>query len=180
MPQQMDLPQIFALFETLGGALYGGEAVSQLEHALQCAFAAEQQGESDEIIVAALLHDIGHLVHPSEDQNASERHQEIGAAAIGGLFSEQVGAIIRLHVAAKRYRCAIDADCWATLSPASKYSLEYQGGPFKPDEALHFKALPYADAAIRVRLYDEAAKIVGLVTPDLGHYRAICERIVRQ
>lgn len=169
------LDDVFELYGRKGDSLYGGEAVSQLQHGLQCALAAEQAGEPAAVVVAALLHDLGHLLCPENDP--AEKHQEIGASALAPLFPATVTEIVRLHVAAKRYCCAVEAGYWEALSPASKQSLIHQGGVFTPEEAADFITLPEAEAAVRVRRYDDRAKEVGLVTPSLDHYRPLVEQV---
>jgi phosphonate degradation associated HDIG domain protein len=175
MNTPLTLHELFALYDRKGDSLYGGEAVSQLQHGLQCALAAEQAGEPAAVIVAALLHDLGHLLLPENDP--SEKHQETGAIALSPLFPATVTEVIRLHVDAKRYCCAVEEGYWEALSPASKQSLIYQGGAFTPAEAADFITLPAAEAAVRVRRYDDRAKEVGLLTPSLDHYRALAAQI---
>src|ERR1700757_2261608 len=118
---------IFTLFERRGHAAYFGEAVSQLEHALQTAHQADQKGAPDYLIIAALLYDLGHLLHGMPEDIAAlgvdGQHQEIGAAWLSRHFNTAVTEPIRLHVAAKRYLCAVDTQYHQQLSPASVHSL---------------------------------------------------------
>ncbi len=174
----LTLDRIQALFAGHGNDYYGGEAISQTEHALQCAWQAEQAGEPEPLVVAALLHDIGHLML-AESSTTDMRHQEAGADALATLFGAGVTEPVRLHVAAKRYLCARDADYHAGLSPASQHSLALQGGPFDAQQAEAFAAGPHALAAVRLRRYDDLAKVVGLATPALPHYLAMAARCVR-
>jgi phosphonate degradation associated HDIG domain protein len=169
MSSTLTLDRIAELFSGHGAALYGGERISQTEHALQCAMLAEAAGESEAIVVAALLHDIGHLLI-SESKDDDMRHQEVAAQALAESLPEDVIEPIRLHVAAKRYLCSVDDNYWAGLSPASKESLELQGGPFDDRQAAQFARNPHAQTAVRVRQYDDQAKVVGLNTPPLRHY----------
>lgn len=168
-------------FETRGHAAYHGEAVSQTEHALQAACCAERVGASDALVVAALLHDLGHLVDdPAEDlaeRQIDGRHEDAGAAWLASRFGPEVTEPVRLHVAAKRYLCAVDPQYAAGLSPASVRSLAVQGGPFTPAEAAAFAALPGAMEAVRLRRWDDAAKVPGLEVPGLEHYRARIEAL---
>lgn len=164
--------RIEALFNGYGAAYYGGEAITQTEHALQCAALAEQANESQEVILAALLHDVGHLLM-SESKTEDKRHQEIGAVALASLVGERVVAPVRLHVPAKRYLCAVDATYWDTLSQASRDSLVLQGGAFSDEEMAEFECLPYFAEAVRLRRYDDLAKVQGLETPPLSHYLAM-------
>ena len=159
-----------------GGARdYGGERVTQLAHALQCAQAAERDGAAPALVAAALLHDIGHLIHDLGPEPAApgvvDRHEHGGADWLARRFGPAVAEPVRLHVDAKRYLCATEASYFATLSPASVRSLDLQGGPMRPDEAAAFIARPHAADAVRLRRWDEAAKVPGCETPGLAHYR---------
>lgn len=153
---------------TRGDGMYGGEAISQLEHALQCAALAEEEGASPALVAAALLHDIGHLSDNADD--CKQPHEELGATMLSGIFPRAVTEPIRLHVAAKRYLCAIDPLYWSGLSPQSKRSLEWQGGPFSPREAVDFITQDYAEDAVRLRHWDDTAKVQGKATPQLDYF----------
>ena len=174
------------IFETLadqGGAMYGGEAVTQLQHALQCAALAEREGAGDDLIAAALLHDFGHMV--ANDEGAAEAghdlvHEEVAANHLARWFKPAVTEPIRLHVAAKRYLCAVDETYFATLSPASVASLKVQGGPFTREEADRFLSGAHGSAAVRLRKWDDLAKDVDAETPGLDHYRPVIQRTIRQ
>lgn len=174
----LTLPHIAALFSQHGTAYYGGEAISQTAHALQCAQLAEQAGESKALIVAALLHDVGHLML-AESSTTDMRHQEAGADALAALFGAEVTEPVRLHVAAKRYLCAVDPAYFDTLSPVSVHSLQLQGGVYDADQAAEFAATPHAMEAVRLRRYDDLAKVVDLATPPLTHYLDMAARCVR-
>jgi [1-hydroxy-2-(trimethylamino)ethyl]phosphonate dioxygenase len=166
---------ILDVFRTRGDSAYVGEPVSQTEHALQAAFAAEQSGAGSALIAAALLHDIGHLLHElgedCADHGIDSRHEELGAHWLANYFGPEVVEPIRLHVPAKRYLCATQPEYLNGLSPASLHSLQLQGGPFTSEEASTFRAGPHAAAALTLRQWDELAKIPGLKTPDLDHFR---------
>lgn len=168
MKQKLSLEDIEAVFERQGATWYGEEVVSQLEHALQCAQLAEQAGETPSLILAALLHDLGHLLI-QESMSEDLRHQDIPGPFIAWL-GEAVTEPIRLHVAAKRYLCAIDPHYHACLSPASQHTLALQGGIYSSAEAAAFAAQPYAQEATRLRRYDDLAKVPGLPTPPLAHF----------
>lgn len=171
-------------FQEKGNEMYAGEAISQTEHALQAAFAAEQAGESAELIVAALLHDIGHLLHKHAEDCASQGiddlHERIGAQWLVRYFPKAVTEPIRLHVAAKRYRCATDAAYANRLSPASVLSLQLQGGPFDSVEQEEFEHNPWSQAALRLRNWDEAAKVPGFATPELEYFLTYVRSVLQQ
>ncbi|MFG6106805.1 HD domain-containing protein [Leptothoe sp. EHU-05/26/07-4] len=171
------LDPILDLYRQRGQAQYGGEAVSQLEHALQCATLAEENGESPELIAACFLHDLGHLVHHLGDNPAvrgvDDCHEYRAIPVLEPLFPETVTTPIRLHVAAKRYLCAIDENYWEALSPASKLSLKLQGGIFSQSMAQAFIDQPNAESAVKLRRWDDLAKIKNLKTPDLDHFQPI-------
>jgi phosphonate degradation associated HDIG domain protein len=166
---------IFDLFTDRGGEAYYGESVTQTEHALQAAHAAEEEKASDALIVAALLHDVGHLLHggPEDlaDQGIDDRHEVVGRAWLARHFRPEVTEPVRLHVPAKRYLCRVDPEYQAKLSPASVVSLQLQGGAMSPEEARDFEANPFAADAVRLRRWDDLAKVVGMDVPGLEHYR---------
>lgn len=169
--------QTVRILELGGAESYGGEAVSQLEHALQCATLAEQAGQNADLITACLLHDLGHLLHhlgeDAADKGIDDTHENRGASYLASYFGPAVTEPIRLHVAAKRYLCRVDTDYWAGLSSASKKSLELQGGIFSTPEASTFIGQPYAPAAVQLRIWDDEAKVRGLATPDLAHFTQV-------
>ena len=168
------LERILALYADGGARLYGGEEVTQLEHALQCAQLAEQAGAGAELVAAALLHDIGHLVASELRRaplpGADDTHEELGARFLRALFPQAVLEPIRLHVDAKRYLCFSEPGYWDSLSAASKRSLELQGGPFGAEGARYFFARGFAADAVRLRRWDEQAKASGARTAPLEHY----------
>lgn len=181
----LTLNDILELLETQGTHQYGGEAVSQLEHALQCAFLAECAQESPETITAALLHDIGHLLSEKKygsdaltRKNSDDLHQYVALPFIRNLFPDSVLEPIKLHVDAKRYLCAVDKSYWSTLSDESKKSLEVQGGAYSDENAQDFESMPYWQEAIRLRRYDDLAKTPGAFTPPLEHYFGIMQAVV--
>lgn len=166
---------ILALYADKGRAAYFGEAVTQTEHALQCAHLAAASGADDARIAAALLHDVGHLLHGLPEDVAVRgvdgRHEDTGAAWLRRHFGPAVAEPVRLHVAAKRYLCAVEPAYLAGLSAASRLSLRLQGGAMSADEARNFQAEPWFNSAVAVRRWDDAAKTPGLDVPGLGHYR---------
>ena len=160
---------------------YIGEPVSQLEHMLQGAHFAERAGATEAEILGVLLHDIGHLCAepdaPRMDALGVLHHEHIGAdflAARG--FSEEVCALVRGHVDAKRYLVHRNAQYRESLSAASRGTLAFQGGPMSAAEAATFDAHPLRDSILRVRTWDERGKAVGLSVPPLSHYREMMMR----
>ncbi len=150
------------------------EGISRLEHGLQSATNAEQNGATSALIVASLLHDIGSILranHPDLAGDPERGHEEIGAKVLVRWFGPEVTEPIALHVMAKRYLVATEAGYAGKLSPISVKSLKAQGLPLTASESDAFLALPYAKDALALRHWDEAAKISGAVTPSLEHFR---------
>jgi phosphonate degradation associated HDIG domain protein len=177
------LAKIDRLFAERGGAEYHGEAVSQLEHALQSATFAELEGVPPTLIAAALLHDIGHLLHTHAEGCAAhgidDTHEELGMRFLTKAFGADVTEPVRLHVAAKRFLCATRPDYFGRLSVASVTSLGLQGGPMSADEVAAFRTNPHAEAAARLREWDDRAKVVGLETKPFSHFRKYLEAVAR-
>jgi gamma-butyrobetaine dioxygenase len=173
---------IFRLFANGGDAAYFGESVSQSEHALQTAHLADKANVADSLVVAALLHDIGHLLHGLPETIAKQgidgRHEEGGAEWLARYFGTAVVEPIRLHVAAKRYLCAVDSTYLRQLSPASVQSLALQGGPFTGADVRRFENRPYYADAVALRRWDDQAKVPGLDVPELEHYRQRIEDVL--
>lgn len=171
------IDRLLGLFAEHGEAQY--ETVSQRAHALQCARLAEQEGAPPELITAALLHDIGHLLHKDGEAAAlrgiDAKHELIAQKHLRRWFGPAVAEPVHLHVDAKRWLCANEPGYYSDLSPASQRSLALQGGTFTPEEAAAFGARPYAEDAIRLRRWDDLAKVPGLTTPPLEHFRQYIE-----
>lgn len=165
--------EINDLFVEHGDKRYS-EVVTQAEHALQCAQAAEQADSDPALIVAAMLHDIGHMLHKFGPEPAAkgidDHHESIGAGWLARAFGPDVTEPIRLHVDAKRYLCAVDPDYFGTLSPASVRSLQLQGGPMGDAALAAFEQGPHFEAAIKLRRWDEAAKVKGRRTLSYEHF----------
>jgi len=174
--------EILTLLKRGNADLYSGERISQLEHALQCAHFAQQAGAEDALVVATLVHDLGHILAGGEyaaGRGIDDRHEQSGADYLARHFGPAVSEPVRLHVAAKRYLCATDPGYFDRLSEASVRSLALQGGPMTAQEAQEFEANPFAADAVRLRQWDEQGKIVGLKTPDLEHYRPMVEAALK-
>ena len=179
--RQFSLDTIEQLYRDRGSQQYGNEAVSQLEHAMQCATLAREGGASDTTITACFLHDIGHLLHDlGEDiaeRGVDDRHEYRAIPHLQSLFGPDVTEPIRLHVNAKRYLCAFEKGYWASLSPASQLSLKLQGGIFSEAEAVEYIQLPFAREAVKLRRCDDLAKVAGKTTPAMDTFLAIvCRR----
>jgi [1-hydroxy-2-(trimethylamino)ethyl]phosphonate dioxygenase len=177
------IERIFERFDLHGGNDYGGERVRQLEHALQCATLAETEGAAAALITASLLHDIGHLIHDLGREPAArgidDCHEVLGQEWLARWFGADVTEPVRLHVPAKRYLTSTDPGYFATLSAGSVRSLALQGGPFSAEGAADFIGQPHAAEAVRLRRWDESAKVPGKVTPDLPHFRPYLEASLR-
>ncbi|MGI9366557.1 MAG: (R)-1-hydroxy-2-trimethylaminoethylphosphonate oxygenase [Rhizobiaceae bacterium] len=170
------------IFERRGGEEYLGEPVTMAQHMLQSAFFAEQAGEPEIVVIAALLHDIGHFTSEfgmfSMEDTEDRFHEEAGAEILSDFFPDMVTDSVRHHVAAKRYLCATDADYFAKLSAASVHSLNLQGGPMSHMEIEEFEALENYDCVVRVRRYDDAGKIADLPTKTYQDYAPMVQAIV--
>jgi phosphonate degradation associated HDIG domain protein len=171
------LEKIFALFAERGRDLYSGECVSQLAHALQAAHLAESAGASDSLVVACLMHDVGHLLRATEDFTRDDRHDAIGAAWLATSFPASVAVPVRLHVAAKRYLSSVEPEYRQGLSHASECSLQVQGGPFGEQGVAAFEREPFFADAVKLRRWDDLAKIDGLMVPALDHYAETVHRV---
>jgi len=180
----LTVSDICLLFARKGGRLYEGEAVTQLEHALQSASRAEAAGAAPALVCAALLHDVGHMVNDHGEtptlRGVDDLHQYAALPFLRGTFGDDVLEPIRLHVDAKRYLCATREGYCDALSPDSKRSLQLQGGVFTGADAAAFIARPYAADAVCVRLWDDLAKVADAPTPPLAHYVTILEAAQRR
>ncbi|HEY2629745.1 MAG TPA: HD domain-containing protein, partial [Usitatibacter sp.] len=178
----LKLADIEKLFRDHGHIAYSGEGVTQLEHALQCAQLAEEEGASAELVTAALLHDLGHLLNQQGEsptvRGIDDQHQYFAIPFIRPLFAPAVVEAIRLHVDAKRALCSLDPEYYEALSDDSKRSLTLQGGIYPRQETEAFVAKPFAADAMRVRRWDDRAKVAGATTPPIGHYLEIASRCV--
>lgn len=173
---------ILALFVERGDNNYD-EAVTQTQHATQSAALAEAESAEDSMTIAALLHDLGHLLVDEHNGNIDfldndENHQFVAANLLGRWFPPPVTMPIALHVAAKRYLVATEPAYARGLSDASMKSLRVQGGPMNDQEVARFRRVRYADDACRLRRWDDAAKVPNRLVPRLDHYRGRLESLV--
>jgi phosphonate degradation associated HDIG domain protein len=166
------------------GALHYGEAITQMGHVLQCGQLAIDAGADDALIVAALLHDIGQFIDDAgtmaETLAHDGRHEELGAQFLSRWFGPEVTEPVRLHVAAKRYLCAVKPGYAAALSGASQLSLALQGGAMTEDEIAAFAANPWFEQAVRLRHFDDGGKRVGWIVPDLASHHDRIVGVMRQ
>lgn len=179
-----DVDDVLAVLRRWGSVFYD-DRVTQLDHALQCATLARESGARDELVVAALLHDIGHLLELERnegrigDLGVDRDHESIAARALAPLFPPEVVAPVALHVAAKRYLCAVEPEYHATLSEGSVRSLVTQGGPMTPDEIERFERHPAHAAAADLRRWDDAGKVEHLQVAGLDSFAATVRAVAR-
>lgn len=174
--------KILRLFEEKGDSEYGGEAVTQLEHALQAATLALQAGAHPSLVVAALLHDVGHLLHDLPDDapevGIDDHHETTGFRFLEKSFPASVTEPVKMHVDAKRYLCAVDKEYFKGLSEPSRVSLELQGGPMDQREIDAFRSRPFSDDAVRLRQWDDQAKVPGQQTPPLERFSDMIDSVL--
>ena len=177
----MTVDDVIQLLRERGDSQYGGEPVSQLEHALQCAALAQQNGAAPSLVAAALLHDIGHLVHhlpdDAPDAGIDDVREDGGREFLGQIFPDEVTEPVALHVAAKRYLCGVDPEYCSQLSAASQCSLALQGGSMSPTEIRAFESRRYSKDAVQLRRWDDMAKVPQLNVPSLDHYSALLKSL---
>ena len=170
----ISIDDIERAFTIKGHEQYSGEPVTQLQHALQSAALAEAEGADDELVTAALLHDLGHLLQDLGEtptlRGVDDLHQYIAIPFLRGLFSDRVLGAVQGHVDAKRYLCATRPGYLEALSVDSQRSLVLQGGTFSAAQAAEFITKPGAGEAVRLRLWDDLAKSATAQTPPLGHF----------
>jgi gamma-butyrobetaine dioxygenase len=159
------------------------EPVTQSSHMLQAAALARASGAPAPLVAAALLHDVGHFTPPVSGHDlvrgTGSRHSDTGANWLARWFGAEVTEPVRLHVAAKRYLCAVEPGYLAALSPASLSALGVQGGPMGTAERARFEAHPQACDALRLRRWDDAAKDPAAAPPAFGYYRSLLRRLLR-
>ena len=184
LSKEEKLNLIFGLYETYGNEDYIGEPVSQIEHMCQSAQLAEKKGFDEEVILAAFFHDIGHLFSHLQSTESmggfgAKRHEQIGADYLRKLgFPEKIAKLVENHVQAKRYLTFRYPEYYEKLSEASRQTLVYQGGPMDESEAEAFEKDPLFEASLKMRTWDEEAKLEFVPLPDLGKYREMAERVL--
>ena len=175
----MIFDELAAVYASRGSATYFGEAVSMREHGLQAAHFARSCGAAPELVVAALLHDVGHLVENVPDDIADWKidahHEDSGSRWLRQHFPDAVTEPVRMHVAAKRWLCATEPAYAAALSTASQHTLRLQGGSMSAAEIAAFEAHPFHREAVLLRRCDDQGKIANMKTRDFASYRALIE-----
>jgi len=171
--------EIFSIFDSRGSAAYFGEPVSMTQHCLQAAHCAQLERAGMSLIVAALLHDIGHLIvdvpDDIKDWTSDACHEKVGGDWLAERFGPEISEPVRLHVPAKRYLCATQPSYLARLSPASVITLKLQGGVMSAAEVAAFESERFFKEAIRIREWDDRGKVAGSDTPRLVSYRSMIE-----
>jgi phosphonate degradation associated HDIG domain protein len=172
------------IFGHSGAQEYLGEPVTVAQHMLQGASLADHQGQSKMVIVAALLHDVGHFTSDfgsfSMDDTHDRQHEVFGAKVLAPFFPEKVTQCVRHHVSAKRYLCATRAEYFSQLSAASVHSLQLQGGPMNAEEVAQFETNPHLQDIIQVRLLDDGGKVAGVQTHNFAYFENVLQGLVDQ
>lgn len=183
---------IFQALETAGTVQYGTESISELEHALQIADIADEMSGDEELILSALLHDIGRVAvrqdeisdtlvpdHMGKTKSGAKGHDDAGAELLEGHFSDRILAGVRMHVAAKRYLCTVEPRYRDKISNGSETTLRMQGGLMSDEELAAFRAMPFSEDAVQIRRWDDMAKTPGKPTRPLEHWRDMMSRHMR-
>lgn len=174
-PRPRPIEELFARFDSPQARQMYDEAITELEHGLQCAALARRDGADDALVAAALLHDVGHLLvgdlFPIDAPLAKDwKHEDVGARYLARWFGPEVTEPVRWHVAAKRYLVAIDAAYADGLSPSSVRSLSVQGGAMGDAERADFERVEGWERAVALRRWDDEGKDPSLVVPTFDHW----------
>ncbi len=175
---------ILDTFQRRGSESYADEPVTQLQHALQCAQLARENQASDSLVLASLLHDLGHIMADSAlpaslEEDLHDAHEARAYDWLLNHFGAAVADPVHLHVAAKRYLCTTDPEYVKLLSPTSYKSYLDQGGPMSEEEIQAFEAEPHFEAALTLRRWDDQAKAADLQTPGLESYVPLMEALMQ-
>lgn len=170
------------MFNTRGQDEYLGEAISQADHMLQCAVVADQFDAKESVVLASLLHDVGHFMHDYDfdcaDHGIDSEHENVANDFLKKFYPPEVTEPVRMHVDAKRYLCTVEDDYFDKLSEASVHSLKLQGGRMSDDEVKKFQESPHLQDALDLRRYEEAGKVEGVATPKIEAYRDLMEKFL--
>jgi [1-hydroxy-2-(trimethylamino)ethyl]phosphonate dioxygenase len=173
--------ELVQIFESAKGAEYLGEDITLVEHMIQCGELARKTDAPEWLVVAALLHDIGHMLIPdaqeAQDSGEDRHHDEVGADWLAQRFPENLVEAVRLHVDAKKYLVATEPEYLDKLSEASRITLAIQGGIFTPEECAEFLRQPYAGEAIDLRRWDDEGKVRGASGTSLEPFRSAIEAV---
>ena len=175
------IDRLAEIYERRGAEAYLGEDVTMAEHMLQCAALAESEGAPDALVAAALLHDVGYFTGEFEfslEDTEDSHHDAVGAAFLDGYFPPVISETVRLHVAAKRYLCAVREDYYGMLSETSRHTLALQGGPMDAAEIAQFRSLAFYREAVSVRLWDDGGKAIGSRTKTFAAYRPLLQSML--
>ncbi|MEH6446141.1 MAG: HD domain-containing protein [Oceanospirillaceae bacterium] len=182
LTRQTIVPFLIDIFARRGPESYLGESVSMAEHMEQSAACAKEDGADNELIIASLLHDIGHFIgdFPLDAlENGNDNyHEDAGALILEQFYCAKVSEPVRLHVAAKRYLCTVDDSYYYKLSDASINSFNIQGGKMSAEEVAEFEANPHHQAAIKLRHYDDDGKIQGREIFKIDHYESLLHELL--
>ena len=172
---------LLEIFAVRGPESYLGEPVSMADHMEQSAACAIEDNAPDSLVVAALLHDIGHFIgdFPLDalENGTDNLHEDAGGAILEKFYPPEVSEPVRLHVAAKRYLCTVDDSYYGRLSEASINSFNLQGGKMSAEEVAEFEANPHHKAAVRLRYYDDDGKVAGRTIHKIDWYRPMLEAL---
>lgn len=176
------IKQCFDLYRKYGESDYIGEDVSQNEHMIQSAMLAEQHGEPIHIILACFFHDIGHLIqeyHQKMNHLGVKHHEKIGAQLLRNSgIPEPIPTLVEHHVKTKQYKVFKFKNYHNTLSNASKNTLILQGGQMTPEQAFEFEQHPLFLSFMKIRHYDDHAKVIGLNINPLSYYEDMCSHFM--